>query len=412
MPGNENALHCVLKVSSRCNLNCTYCYVYNKADQSWRSRPPLMPEEVFRAAISRIRRYCEYSRQPSISLTFHGGEPCLIGARRFDEWCSHASAALKGLLRVKLCLQTNGTLLSDAWIDVLARHEVNVGVSIDGTKPMHDQFRIDHHGRGSYDAVVRGLSLLTAACIPVQLLSVIQPGADPVAVHRHLTSLGVSTIHYLLPDFNHDTIQPVRKAFGPTPCADFLIPAFDEWFAGPAKIRVSMFWTIARLLAGGDSDQDTLGNPALRFAFIEAGGEIECLDVLRGSKPDCPSTGLNVLTSDLMELRHIGEFFSDIMFKGVPVPTGCRDCVEVDTCRGGYLPHRYSRNRELDNPSVWCADLIKLFAHIRTRLNLGFSDTAARRRHFAELATQVEASARVPALAVEAGDVGAEAAEC
>ena len=54
----------ILKVASRCNLDCSYCYVYNKADQGWRSRPPLMPEEVVRAAVARIRRHCGRLRQP------------------------------------------------------------------------------------------------------------------------------------------------------------------------------------------------------------------------------------------------------------------------------------------------------------------------------------------------------------
>jgi len=69
----------ILKVSSRCNLNCSYCYVYNMADSSWRGRPALMSDEVFEAAIARILQQCLVTGQDRILIAFHGGEPCLIG---------------------------------------------------------------------------------------------------------------------------------------------------------------------------------------------------------------------------------------------------------------------------------------------------------------------------------------------
>src|SRR5438034_517413 len=118
MVETDVTLQVVLKVASRCNLNCSYCYVYNKGDNSWRNRPALMSDEVFRAAIDRTRRHCQHSHQRSVCLTFHGGEPCLAGATRLEAWCRYARETLDDVVRVKLCLQTNGTLLDEAWVDV------------------------------------------------------------------------------------------------------------------------------------------------------------------------------------------------------------------------------------------------------------------------------------------------------
>jgi uncharacterized protein len=78
-------LNFVLKVVSRCNLDCSYCYVYNKGDTTWRSKPAIMPDEVFARALDRIRRYCEREGQRRVELTFHGGEPCLAGAAPFEK---------------------------------------------------------------------------------------------------------------------------------------------------------------------------------------------------------------------------------------------------------------------------------------------------------------------------------------
>jgi uncharacterized protein len=84
----------ILKVASRCNLNCPYCYVYNKADATWKQRPPLMSDEIFGAALSRIRSHCLFTGQTYANIVFHGGEPCLIGVDRFDDWCTRAQAFL------------------------------------------------------------------------------------------------------------------------------------------------------------------------------------------------------------------------------------------------------------------------------------------------------------------------------
>ena len=97
----------VLKVASRCNLNCEYCYVYNKGDLTWRDRPGLMPESVFQAAIKRIKSHCDLSKQQKVRLVFHGGEPCLLGASRFRDWCNYARRELAPR-EVKISIQTNG----------------------------------------------------------------------------------------------------------------------------------------------------------------------------------------------------------------------------------------------------------------------------------------------------------------
>lgn len=386
MPAPDVGLQVVLKVAARCNLNCSYCYVYNKGDTTWRGRPALMSDEVFTAALLRVRRHCERSGQPSVTLTFHGGEPCLLGARRFAAWCGAARASLEDLVRVHLCLQTNGTLLDAEWAEVLAAHRVDVGVSLDGPPDLHDAHRVDHAGRGSYDAVVRGMGVLREAGIPLQILSVIQPGGDGVRIHRHFLELGASTINYLLPDFTHDTVGVVRRAYGETPCADYLIPVFDEWwYRGSLEVRVMLFWNIARVILGGESETDLLGNAPLRFVFVETDGALEALDVLRVCGHGMAATGLTVHHDDFTRIAEASPLHNLTMFTGAPLPTACRGCPEESTCAGGYLPHRYSHARAFDNPTVWCPDLLRLFAHVRSRLGVSSAETRQRKQLLGEL---------------------------
>ena len=377
----------ILKVASRCNLNCSYCYIYNKADSTWKERPALMSREILTAALMRIRRHCALTGQTQANIVFHGGEPCLAGAAQVDEWCREARSTLDGVADMKLYIQTNGTLIDERWADVFERHQIGVGISMDGPREVHDQFRIDHRGHGSYDRIVRGMELFRKRKTPFSILSVIPLGADPLVVHRHFTALGSSGITYVLPHYTHDTIEAVRRIYGPTPCADFLIPVFDDWwFNSSADFDIGDLRNIARIILGGRSHIETLGNIPPLYVFIETDGAMEGLDNLRACEHGITKINLNVLTEDIAEIRRSSTMHGMAIYEGLPLPAGCRSCPERTTCAGGYLPHRYSKTRGFDNPSVWCADLLKLFSHVRLRMGVTVEETYSRREELQRLA--------------------------
>ncbi len=368
-----------MKIASRCNLNCSYCYVYNKGDTSWRARPALMSHDTFDAALERIHRHLARSGQRSVSIIFHGGEPTLVRPARFAAMCAKARERLGPLARVELSVQTNGTRLDRTWIDILREHQVTIGVSLDGPKDVSDSARVDHKGRGSYNAVARGIERLNAAGVPFTILSVVQLGADPLRIHHHFLDLGCKSIAYLLPAETYETIGPIHDRFGPTPCADYLIPIFDDWWDNSTiDVRIREFWEIGRVILGGRTQLDSLGNPAIRFVSVETDGSIHGLDKLRSVADGMTNTELSVHGADFREIANLSSLHASVM-NGMPLPMGCRACPERETCGGGYLPTRYSRERGFDNPSVWCADLLALFAHIRTRMGISHEETRARR---------------------------------
>jgi uncharacterized protein len=377
----ENINQFIVKIASRCNLNCSYCYVYNKADSTWKQKPALMSDEIFDTVLERIRRHCLVTGQGEVNIVFHGGEPCLIGAEKFDAWCVRARQALQGVATVGLHMQTNGTLLDDSWVAACSAHRVAVGISMDGPKQVHDFYRVDHSGRGSYEQVERAIKLLQKTDVAYGVLSVIPLGADPLTVHRHFLSLGCTRITYVLPHFTHDTIAPIHRRYGPTPCADFLIPVFDDWwFNSTAEIQIGDLRNMARVIMGGTSHIETVGNAPPLYVFIESDGDMEGLDNLRACKDGMAKINLNVRDNDFQEILQADTMHGKAIHEGMPLPQGCAACPERDTCAGGYLPHRYSSSRGFDNPSVWCADLLKIFTHIRLRLGVTVQDTHARRQ--------------------------------
>jgi uncharacterized protein len=375
----------ILKVASRCNLNCTYCYVYNQGDQSWRSRPKFMSDATFDAMLQRVARHCAKSGQTSIGLTFHGGEPLLVGHHRMSAWMDRARRTLAPV-DVRFKVQTNATRIDLAWAQLFARESVNVGVSLDGPEARNDAARIDHRGRGSYSQVLRGLDHLKAAGVAWGLLNVMQLGTDPLETFNHARSLGCDSISFIFPDASHDTIGALRQSAGSaTPCADFLIPIFDEWWSqGLLDIRVSNFITILQLIMGGPSRSDTFGNGPFQFLVVEADGSIEGLDCLRVCGEGMASTGGSVHTHDFTDIP--SKFHRDVIFNGLTQPSGCSACPERSTCGGGYLPHRYRASSGFTEPSVWCADILALFSHIRDASGFSYEETVLRQRALRELA--------------------------
>jgi uncharacterized protein len=364
----------VLKIAAHCNLNCHYCYIYNHGDASWQARPQFISDEIFDGAMIIIREYCERRNDHQIALLFHGGEPTLIGVERFKALAIRARTLLGSALN-SLGVQTNATLITREWIEAFKECEVQVGVSLDGPPEIHDAVRVNHGGRGSYSATVRGVDQLREAGLSPGILSVVNPGASGLAAYRHFRSLGLDAVNFLLPDVSHDNKECLYGKFGPTPVADFLIPLFDAWFSeDDPDIVVSPFWWLLTAMMGGDGGCDMFGNPLQSYVVIETDGAIEPLDALRVCANGITKSGLCVLTHGLDDLHKGAPLLHRVVHEGVPLCKQCLECPEGQVCGGGYLPHRYSRAREFDNPSVWCKDILKLFGHIRTRAGLGLHD--------------------------------------
>lgn len=361
----------VIKIASRCNLNCDYCYVYNGKDDSWKQKPKFLSDRVLDAVCRQLASYCADENLARIRVVFHGGEPCLVGVDRFSEICTRIRGAVPNFTQVSFAIQTNGTLIDAAWAETFAHHNVVVGVSIDGPAAVHDSQRKYVSGKGSFSRVMSAVNVLNSMNIRWEILTVIPLGSDPLVVHRHLDAMGASSIRYLFPDVTRESMRDIHERFGPTPCADFLCPIIEDWLDHErTNTRIEDLWNFARVLLGGTSRLETIGNNPPRYVFIETNGDMEGLDCLRVCKNGFTRTGFSVLNHGFPEFAGSTSEIVSLMLDGAEVPKGCLGCEEVKNCGGGYLPHRYSQDGSFDNPSVWCADLKKVFFQMRRSLDL------------------------------------------
>jgi uncharacterized protein len=311
-----------------------------------------------------------------MNLTFHGGEPMLMSPRQFDRLVGMAVEKLKD--RVSLGMQTNGTLVTDEWIEVLKRHNLRVGVSLDGPPKIHDLSRFDHAGRGSYSQTVQGLQKLQEKGVFSCVLTVINPGQSGLEIYRHIRSLGVKNMNFLLPDVTHDSRRHFYPDLGATPISDYLIPIFDAWYdEDDPNVVIRLFHAILTYLMGGSAHFEAIGNHCENYLVIDTDGNIQANDALKVCDSGIAESGLNVAQHGFDDL-HLGlPLVNRLVHEGLSLSSQCQACAERDVCGGGAVTTRYAKVNGFDNPSVWCGDMLELIGHIRARVRPVLGDQAS-----------------------------------
>ncbi|HFR4149046.1 TPA: radical SAM protein [Bacillus cereus] len=353
----------IIKVTGVCNLNCSYCYMYNMGDTTFRKKPKVMDCKIAVQTLQRIYGYATRNNLENVTLILHGGEPLLAGIDWTKWFLEEAKRLAPSNLQVEICLQSNGTLLNSKWIDLFKLHNVSFGISIDGPPDIHNRYRVDHEGRGSYNQVRRAIGSLVdldKAAPTWGVLVVANPVYSGVSIYKHLLELGVHWMDFLWPDYHHDILPPWPTGS----LARFYKDLFDVWYNDEnPKIKIRWFSHAMKGILSGESKLDALGPHPLTDVVVETDGSIEPLDVIRTCGNGMTRLGLNVITHNIEDI-HKTELFQMCVRNQELLPEKCLQCPAYKVCGGGYMPHRWSNNRGFKNSSVHCTELLEVIQHI------------------------------------------------
>lgn len=358
----------VLKVASRCNLNCSYCYMYNLGDETYLGQPKSMTISTIVALSKQLDIYCESANINSVHIVFHGGEPLLLNREYFIK-CIDIFKSNSPKIEFTFSIQTNGVKLDQSWYDLFVKEGVRVGVSFDGPRKYHDEFRVFHNGRGSYDQVTEVIRLGKGNGL-VGILSVINLGIPSQEYYQEMKDLKIESLDLLLPDghFNRlpDGFEVERFGeYSYTPYADWLIEIFRLWKIDRSRPSIRLFQNIIKMIMG----EENVGNQAFGrrtngVVVIETNGGVEVVDSLRACYEGITRNDLNV------QKNKIEELFADDVFEVYynshdMVCEQCLNCPVYDLCGGGFLGNRYSNDTGFDNPSIYCKDIVRLVSFIQ-----------------------------------------------
>ncbi|MEU6904371.1 radical SAM protein [Streptomyces coeruleorubidus] len=350
-----------MKLASRCNLACTYCYWFR--DDAVYSKPPVLLEEAETAFLEKLEAHVKTYELDYFGILFHGGEPMLLGQHRFSNLTSKLRSLEQRLnMRLDLAITTNATLIDRAWARKFREHQVKVGVSLDGPREVHDSRRIDFRNRGTFDRVVASIDLLREEGVEPSILAVADPLSDPQAVvQAFLETIGVNTFDLLVPDATHED--------NPTSIAAFYRKLFDLWYDSPEdeRINVRFIESVAKGLLGIPSRSESIGAGPITTLTMLTDGSLEPLDVLRTARFNITRTDLNIQTHTLQDIQQ-NPLWREVRDASIHPAKECQECPYRFACGGGHIASRWSRERRYDNPSVYCSDFKQIFSHAWRRM--------------------------------------------
>jgi uncharacterized protein len=352
----------LLKVASRCNLDCDYCYVYKHADQSWRDQPHLMSTATINRFATRLREYLDLRELREFSVTFHGGEPLLFGGDRLAA-AARAIRDVVGIERsVSFSLQTNGTLLTDEVISQLEAADIQVSLSLDGPKHINDRHRPDHRGRSTFEATLSAIRRLKVRCSPIfsGVIAVIDPTLPPYELFQFFAPLQLPRLDLLLPDATHVRLPPGRES-SPSLYSKWIQDALRIWFHEFSSLPVRWFDALLASRVGVPSATDAMGLGSVSLIVVDTDGSYTDHDVFKITAPGAGNLGCTVETASFHDVSaHPGvrEHCFRLTLPGLSKL--CQVCPVVDACGGGSVMHRWHPEHKLDAPSIYCGELFDM----------------------------------------------------
>ena len=248
------AYHILAKpTGAACNLDCTYCFFLSK-EMLYAGSQFRMADELLETYIKQL---FESHRSPSVTVAWQGGEPTLMGLDFYRRSVEHVEKYRQPGRTVSYTMQTNGTLLDDEWCAFFKRHSFLIGLSVDGPREIHNAYRVDRGGHGSFDRVMSGWEHLQAHQVDCNILCTVHAAnADrPLEVYRFFREqMGAQFLQFIpiverataetLPLANRgwggtgagermlytqDGQMVTQRSVKPKQYGSFLIEIFEEW---------------------------------------------------------------------------------------------------------------------------------------------------------------------------------------
>ncbi|HHN47289.1 MAG TPA: anaerobic sulfatase maturase [Planctomycetes bacterium] len=346
----------VKPVSWGCNLRCRYCF-YNITERVY---PRFHVMDA--ATLERMTRDLQAIGNPTVAYGWQGGEPLLAGRDFFHLAFRMQEKHRRGGQTVVNAVQTNATLIDDAWAKLFAHNRVLLGVSLDGPRKVHDHYR----GAGTHEKVLNAVKLLQAQRAEFNILTVLNDRNVGMGkkLYVYLRDMGFKWLQFI------PIVEP-GDGGGPAPFSvtgeqygDFLLDVFDEWHrhdVGKVSVR---FFDSSVLHAGGGRGLLCIQDGSCDgYVVVEHNGDIYPCDFFvraewkAGNVNECPEGGnpyVRALESSVMKRFREGRKTAE-----------CEGCEYEWLCRGGCQKDRLVKSGAygggIERRSVLCPGYKKFY---------------------------------------------------
>jgi uncharacterized protein len=342
-----SSIHVLAKPTGAiCNLACSYCFFLEK-ERLYPGSKFRMPDEVLE---NYIRQLIEVHRCSQVTVGWQGGEPTLMGIDFYRSAIELQEKYRKPGMKFENTMQTNGTLLDDEWCRFFKENDFLIGISIDGPREIHDSYRVDKRGQGTFDRVTRGLRLLQKHGVEYNVLT---------TVNRSNADYPLEVYHFLRDEARTDWIQfiPVVERINerghtlfqrgdrvsdrsvlPEQFGNFLCRIFDEWVRNDVgKVFVQTFEASVRKWLGLPSGMCVFEETCGIGLALEHNGDLYSCDHF--VEPDYLLG--NIMEKEISELAFSKEQYRFGQNKRDNLPQVCLECDVFFACLGECPKNRF-----------------------------------------------------------------------
>ena len=348
--------------SSLCNMRCKYCFYEDVSENRAVKSMGIMTEDTARHIVQKAFDTIEDGG--SISFMFQGGEPTVAGLPFFRNFMKLEQQHRKPSVSVSHAIQTNGMTLDEEWTVFFQENDFLVGLSVDGSQEIHDRFRVDAGGRGSWQKVTESLQLLEKHHVETNLLCVVtkQMAKKAQRVWSSLTKLGNHPLQFI------PCLDPLEEKRGSFPYSltpehygTFLCNLFDCWYEAWKQgryVSVRLFDDYIRILVGMAPSCCAASGACGHYMVAEADGSLYPCDFFVLDR--WYMGNINSLSIPEALSSEASKAFGD---EGRNRPEACRKCPYFMLCRGGC-----KRDWTEQHTNYYCPSFQAFFAYALPRL--------------------------------------------
>lgn len=365
-----------------CNLDCDYCYFLSKE--------MLYPGSRFRMASDLLeeytRQYIQAQKVNQVTFTWQGGEPTLMGLAFFRRAIELQQKYRRPGMLIQNSIQTNGTLLNDEWAAFFKENDFLVGLSLDGPRQLHDAYRHDKGGHGTFEKVMKSIALLKDYGVEFNILTTLNAVnvQHPLEVYRFLRDeVGTDFIQFIpIVERQNETgfqegSQVTERSITGEQYGRFMIAVFDEWILKDvSRIFVQLFDTALNSWLGLHAGLCVFEETCGKGLAMEHNGDVYSCDHFVEPKHKLGNLRklpmLQMVGSE--QQRQFG------LAKRETLPRYCRECPVRFACNGGCPKDRILTTHDGEaGLNFLCAGYRAFFMHIDHPMKLMAREIRLRR---------------------------------
>ncbi|MBI5190640.1 MAG: radical SAM protein [Nitrospirae bacterium] len=365
-----------IQTTLNCNLRCNYCYHDDNNLSSNNKIDLIMSKEIIEKIVS-YRKHNDMNG--AINITFHGGEPLLLGHKYYDKLLSYITklSAVENQ-SFDIAIQTNLTLLDEEYAILFSEHSVSLSTSIDGPKNLHNKNRATP-GKDIHSIVLNNVSLARAHGLKLGAICIITKDKLNYVNEIYDFFSEINMNFKTNPIFYHGRALKNRETLETTidEYTDFLIKLFDTWYYDKnQEVMVeNLFQMMTLVLKGSGYGSCYNSNCSTKHLTIVPNGD--CYTCGRTTTNDLFKLG-NISSENFQDIYDLGRFDKFIR----RVPGNIPDCSICDIklkCFSGCMYEAFLNFGTIYAPDNNCNGFKKIYQHVYNAVKLDIDALTNRR---------------------------------